>query len=274
MTASEHRARARGALKGKWLTAVLAGLVAAVTGAISGSGADFELNVSETEQISLDSIPEGIQTLLVSVLGWAVVAGVVVAVVAAIVQLVVGGAVGIGYRRYLLKLIDGQDAEFNLLFSQFHRMGQAALLRLVRGAINWIPLAAAAAVVPLLSMEGMLLMACGAFILILVLLVAMEYINFGFGMCEFIMAEDESCGAMDALKQSWAMMNGRRWDLCFLELSFIGWSILTGFTFGIGGLFLTPYIQTSVASFYREMKPGQKQIEGCADYSGTNSDYL
>lgn len=274
MTASEHRGRARSALKGKWLTAVLTGLVATVTGAITSSGGEFELDLSQTESISLDSIPEGIQTMLAGALGAAVVAGVLIAIVSTVVHLVVGGAVGVGYRRYLLNLIDGQDAEFSLLFSQFHRLGQTVLVRLVRGAINWIPVAAMGAVVPLLSLEGMMLLAYGAFILLLVLLVVMIYVDYGFEMCEFIMAEDESCGAMDALKRSWAMMNGRRWDLFCLQLSFIGWSILAGFTLGIGGLFLTPYVQTSVASFYREMKPGQRMIGGYTDYSGADNEYL
>lgn len=256
MTASEHRARAREALKGNWPWAVLSSFVAVLVGAISSSGGDFEINLSQSETISLNGLPEAVQTLLTTVLGVTAVVAVIAAIVMAVVQLIVGGVVGIGYRGYLLNLMDGQEAEFKQLFSQFHRLGQAVLVRLLRGLIGWISGGLMVAMVPLLAVEGFgLLLAFGAFILILVLCGVGIYVGYGFEMCEYIMAEDESCSAVDALKQSWRMMDGNRWRLFCLELSFIGWSILASFTFGIGGLFLTPYVQTAVTSFYRELRP-------------------
>lgn len=273
MTASEHRARAREALRGKWLWAVLTAFVAMVTGAIAGSGAEFEIEITETETVSLNNLPESVQTLLVSVLGWSLVVGVVVATAIAVVQLILGGVVGIGYRKYLLNVIDGEEAVFDQLFSQFHRLGQAVLLRLLRGLIGWIPGTVMVAMVPLLVVNGMGLLAFGGFILILVLCGVGIYVGYGFEMCEFIMAEDEACGAVDALKRSWQMMNGQRVRLWCLELSFIGWGILAGFTPGIGGLFLTPYVQTAIASFYREMKPKTVPLDGYSDYAGLNEGY-
>ena len=49
------------------------------------------------------------------------------------------------------------------------------------------------------------------------------------------------------------MMSGNRWRLFCLQFSFIGWSILSALTLGIGGLWLTPYTQTATAAFYREI---------------------
>ena len=46
-------------------------------------------------------------------------------------------------------------------------------------------------------------------------------------------------------------MKNRRWKLFCLQISFIGWSILCVFTFGIGMLWLTPYIQLAIISFYK-----------------------
>lgn len=255
MTASEHRARAREALKGNWPWAVLSSFVAVLVGAISSSGGDFEINLSQSETISISSLPEALQSVLTTVLGATAVGAVIAAVLIMAVKLIVGGAVGIGYRGYLLNLVDGQTAEFNQLFSQFHRLGQAVLVRGIRWAVSGaIPVAALTTLVPMLA-AGMDLLAIGAFVVLLAAMCVMIYVEYGFEMCEYIMAEDESCGAVDALKQSWRMMDGNRWRLFCLELSFIGWSILASFTFGIGGLFLTPYVHTAVTSFYRELRP-------------------
>lgn len=257
MTASEHRARARAALKGNWPWAVLTSFVAVLVGAISSSGGNFEINISQSETISLNSLPQAVQTVLTTVLGVTAVLAVIVAIVVAVVQLIVGGVAGIGYRQYLLNLIDGQEAEFSQLFSQFYRLGQAVLVRLLRGLIGWVSgaglVALVAALVP--ALDGAWLLAFGAFLLMMALIGVGIYVDYGFEMCEFIMAEDESCGAVDALKRSWRMMSGNRWRLFCMEMSFIGWSILAAFTLGIGGLFLTPYVQTATASFYRELRP-------------------
>ena len=50
------------------------------------------------------------------------------------------------------------------------------------------------------------------------------------------------------------MMKGHKFDLFWLFLSFIGWFILAFFTLGIGFLWLVPYVQTSVAGFYEDVK--------------------
>lgn len=47
-------------------------------------------------------------------------------------------------------------------------------------------------------------------------------------------------------------MKENRWRFFCLALSFIGWAILSAFTFGIGTLFLIPYMQVSFAAFYEE----------------------
>ena len=43
-------------------------------------------------------------------------------------------------------------------------------------------------------------------------------------------------------------------------LRFVGWGILTIFTFFIGMLWLVPYIYTSMARFYRDVQP----VDGAA----------
>ena len=47
-------------------------------------------------------------------------------------------------------------------------------------------------------------------------------------------------------------MDGHKWELFCLELSFIGWVLLAGITFGVGGIFLAPYMKAAYAAFYRD----------------------
>lgn len=58
-----------------------------------------------------------------------------------------------------------------------------------------------------------------------------------------------------AIETSMDMMYGHKWDLFWLILSFIGWAILsTLLSFGIGFLWLSPYIETTLANFYEDVK--------------------
>lgn len=57
----------------------------------------------------------------------------------------------------------------------------------------------------------------------------------------------------ETVKKSQELMDGNKSRLFVLTLSFIGWTILSVFTFGIGFLWLIPYIQVSTICFYDEI---------------------
>jgi len=75
-----------------------------------------------------------------------------------------------------------------------------------------------------------------------------------YSMYPYIIADNPEIDAMEALKQSEEMMRGNKTRLLALFVSFIGWFILCIFTAGIGLFFLMPYIQTSVANFYVDLR--------------------
>ena len=50
------------------------------------------------------------------------------------------------------------------------------------------------------------------------------------------------------------MMNGHKWDLFYLELTFIGWWLLTAITVGIAGLWVAPYVKVTETNFYLSIK--------------------
>tara|TARA_B100000085_G_scaffold273129_1_gene288322 strand:+ start:144 stop:929 length:786 start_codon:yes stop_codon:yes gene_type:complete len=82
------------------------------------------------------------------------------------------------------------------------------------------------------------------------ILVPAIYVTLSFSQTWFIIANDENISGYNALKESWNLMRGKRLKLFLLELSFIGWAILSVLTLFIGFIFLAPYVQTSYAKFY------------------------
>ena len=75
-----------------------------------------------------------------------------------------------------------------------------------------------------------------------------------YSMYPYIIADNPTIDAMEALRQSQEMMRGNKTRLLALYLSFIGWFILTIFTAGLGMFFLIPYVQTAVANFYVDLR--------------------
>jgi len=79
--------------------------------------------------------------------------------------------------------------------------------------------------------------------------------TFRYAMAYFIVADDPDCGALEAIRRSKEMMKGNKWKLFCLHWRFFWWVLLcVFFTFGIGFLWLVPYMQTSFAKFYEDVK--------------------
>ncbi len=78
--------------------------------------------------------------------------------------------------------------------------------------------------------------------------------SFSYAMTPFILVDEPELSALQAIKKSRLMMKGHKFDLFWLLLSFIGWIILCIFTLGIGIFWLIPYIYTSFAAFYENVK--------------------
>ena len=87
---------------------------------------------------------------------------------------------------------------------------------------------------------------------------------FSYSMTPFILEEHPELGANEAIDHSRAMMKGHKFDLFWLLLSFIGWGFLCLFTFGIGYLWLVPYMDTSISAFYEDVKADYEVNGGLA----------
>jgi uncharacterized membrane protein len=83
-----------------------------------------------------------------------------------------------------------------------------------------------------------------------------------YSMSFFILAEDDSIGALEAIRKSKKMMYGYKWKLFCLYLRFIGWALLCILTIGIGFLWFVPYVSISFAKFYDDIQtPAEAQAK-------------
>ena len=78
--------------------------------------------------------------------------------------------------------------------------------------------------------------------------------SYSYAMATYIIEDNPDVGPEEAIKRSMRMMEGHRMQLFLLELSFLGWAFLCILTFGIGFFWLSPYIETSRAAFYEDVK--------------------
>ena len=99
-----------------------------------------------------------------------------------------------------------------------------------------------------------LLMLLFIFLWMLLLIIPGIIAAFSYSMTFYILADDPSISPMDAIDKSKAMMKGKKWKYFLLNLRFLGWALLCLLTFGIGFLWLIPYIQVSIAKFYDDIK--------------------
>jgi uncharacterized membrane protein len=152
-----------------------------------------------------------------------------VASVVGIGAIILGGPLTIGYLGYFSRKVRGEAVSFGNLFEGFDdSFGRSFLLCLFSGIF--------------------------IFLWSLLLLVPGLVKSLSYSMSFFILRDNPGMKALDAITESRKMLNGYKWRLFCLYLSFIGWALLCSLSFGIGYLWLAPYITLSQANFYEELK--------------------
>lgn len=144
------------------------------------------------------------------------------------ISLIISGPLALGLTIFSLSISRNQDAKTEQLFQGFNKFGTAAgaYLLTILFSLLW----------------GILLIVPG-------IIAAISY-----SMTFFILADDDSISAMDAIDKSKKMMDGYKWKYFRLGLVFFGLALLCILTLGIGFLWLLPYIQVSNAKFYDDLK--------------------
>lgn len=79
--------------------------------------------------------------------------------------------------------------------------------------------------------------------------------SYAYRMAEFIKGENPNIPANRAIELSKIMTDGHKGDLFVLDLSFIGWNLLSLFTCGILSIvYVGPYYNAAIAFAYEELK--------------------
>lgn len=127
--AADFRTQARQALRGKWLMAVLAGLLAALLGGTTLKGPEIKFNFNPgagVGRVSLNYVGRELASVGMDMdlrfSGWLVGAAVYLvatALVVLVLLFVVGSVVNVGYSKFNLDLVDGQEANISRLFGYF-----------------------------------------------------------------------------------------------------------------------------------------------------------
>ncbi len=225
MYARDYRERARTALSGNWLLSALTVFIAGLLGGALQSGGGGSINIDQDTADALQSINmpyewERILTMTLMVL-------VPVIVVSVLVTFLIGGTVRLGHARYLLDQQDGGELKIGTLFSQFNQYGNGFCLALLTAIFT--------------------------FLWSLLFFIPGIIASYRYAMAPFIQAEHPEYTASESIDASKQMMDGHKWELFCLDLSFIGWSLLCIFTLGIGNIFLGAYQSAAHAAFYREL---------------------
>lgn len=145
-----------------------------------------------------------------------------------IVTLIISGPIALGFITFSLNISRDNDPKVENIFEGFQNFKSAV------GAY--------------------LLMLLFIFLWMLLLIIPGIIAALSYSMTFYILADDPSISPMDAIDKSKAMMKGNKWKYFLLNLRFLGWALLCLLTFGIGFLWLIPYIQVSIAKFYDDIK--------------------
>lgn len=234
---------ARQALGGKYWRCLLACLIAALLGGSNAFTIASGMNESGRETISsltepsvwtgnppdLSNYPsEYIATVLWIVGAFAFIFALIGMVISYAYRAFVGNPVRIGLSRYLMENRQSRS-HLGTIFSTFRR----PYLNLVKAQI---------------VTDLKILLGC---ILFLIPGIIWRY---QYALVPYLLAENPYMSSRRVRELSRQIMQGEKWHLFLLQLSFIGWYLLCMFTFGFGILFLSPYYHATMAEFYAAMR--------------------
>lgn len=118
-----------------------------------------------------------------------------------------------------------------------------------------------------------LLMAVKIWLWTLLLIIPGIIKTYSYSQTMYIKAENPNISPSRAIELSKIMMNGHKWDIFYLHLSFLGWNILSAFTFGILAIvYVFPYYNAALAFAYEEIK-ADAAARGVIDIREINPDF-
>lgn len=145
-----------------------------------------------------------------------------------IISIVFSGLLYFGYYSFFLKISRNEEVTYNELFKKTNLFWPCVAIMLLTGIF--------------------------IFLWSLLFIIPGIIASISYSMVYFVYLDNPDLSPMDAISKSKEIMKGHKMDYFILNLSFIGWSILSIFTLGILLLWLIPYMQVTFANFYNKIK--------------------
>ena len=145
-----------------------------------------------------------------------------------IITVALTGVLSIGVCRFFINLTGDSNSQFSDLWYGFNNILKACGVTLLVGVIVFL---------------GSLFFVVPGIIL-----------AYMYSQVYYVMAQNPELSVVDVLKESARIMKGHKFELFVLQLSFLGWMILSGLTFGIVGFYVIPYYNATLANYYLSIK--------------------
>lgn len=233
MASADLKQQAKMALSGHWGEAVLVTLAAAILGStVVNYNSEVGMVISWLNNSSDTIFNGGTPTWDEQ---WAAFGKhtFYFAAVLVIISLLVGGLMNLGIVDYFQRLNYQQRAPMGVLFSHVSQYKEAFLANLL--------------IYIYIALWSLLLVIPG---------IVKAY---SYSMTFFIMQENPGISASEAIRESRQLMRGHKMELFLLELSFLGWAVLSMLTLGIGYFFLNPYFVATKIAFYDSIRVLDRQ---------------
>ncbi len=210
--------RAKDVLRASYWKAFVVGLLLVLAGGGGGVSSYSSWN-SGTESSEYGGYINGM-LIVVALVVTAIFVG-----LALIFRIFVGGPLEAGALRYYKRAAE-QDVEIGYVASAFQkgRYGDIVKTMIWRDVLNFL------------------------WFLLLVVPGIVKY--YAYSQTAFILADNPNIGYNRAVELSTEMTQGHKLRLFVLDLSFLGWWLLGGLLFGIGTLFVVPYVYSTKAELY------------------------
>ena len=141
----------------------------------------------------------------------------------------------------MLPIILGMYQTFNVLYTDGDNKLTSNMFKLAFGAYGR-------------NLAAMLLMSVFTLLWTLLFIIPGVIKTIAYSLTPYILKDFPELTPNQVINLSQKMMKGHKLDFFCLVLSFLGWALLCILTLGIGTLWLSPYVYTSFAAFYQDVK--------------------
>lgn len=135
--------------------------------------------------------------------------------------------ISIGLLNYISEVLKGKKPDIKCLFNYYDKFLNIAIMTVISSV--------------LISFGFILLIIPGI------------YLALSYALAPYIFMKNKETDPIEALKQSRQKMNGHRLDLLIFGLSFLGWILLVGITFGIAIIWVGPYMEVATIKYYEQL---------------------